>query len=67
MCLAGIDGDYYLNTTTGDIFQKQSGVWVKIGNLKGNTGDTGPKGDTGDTGPTGAAGTQWYSGAGDPT
>lgn len=76
-------GDYYLNTTSGDIFQYQlvSSVptWVKVGNLKGAQGPTGPKGDTGDTGskgdkgdtgdtgPAGTAGTQWYSGTVDPT
>jgi len=74
--VTGIDGDYYLNTTTGDIFQKQSGVWVKIGNIKGSQGPEGPKGDKGDMGNTGPkgdkgdigmAGSQWYSGAGDPT
>ena len=42
--MAGVDGDFYLNTTTGDIFQKQSGVWVLIGNLKGSQGPTGPTG-----------------------
>lgn len=31
----GSNNDYYINTASYDIFQKQSGVWVKIGNLKG--------------------------------
>lgn len=61
-------GDYYLNTTSGDVFQYQmvdvTPTWVKIGNLKGIQGDTGDKGDKGDTGTAGAT---WYSGATDPT
>jgi len=65
--MAGVDGDWYLNTATGDIFHKESGSWVLKGNLKGAMGDTGPQGDTGDTGPAGAAGSQWLSGASDPT
>jgi len=65
--MTGIDGDYYLNTTTGDIFQKVSGSWVKIGNLKGAQGPEGPQGDKGDKGDTGAPGSVWYNGTGDPT
>jgi hypothetical protein len=38
----GTNGDYYINTASYDIFQKQSGVWAKIGNLKGAAGATGP-------------------------
>jgi len=33
--LTGNDGDYYLNMTSGDVFKKVSGIWVKIGNIKG--------------------------------
>lgn len=80
--MAGVDGDYYLNTTSGDVFQKQSGSWVKIGNLKGVKGDKGDtgdkgdkgdqgiqgeKGDKGDKGDTGTAGATWLSGAIDPS
>jgi hypothetical protein len=83
MCLAGVVGDYYLNTVSGEVFQKQlvEGVptWVSIGILKGPQGDkgdtgdkgdigeTGAKGDKGDQGDIGAAGPQWYNGASDPT
>lgn len=77
--MAGVDGDWYLNTTSGEIFHKEGGSWVSKGNLKGpqgsqgeigpqgDKGDTGDKGDKGDTGDTGAAGPMWLSGAGDPT
>jgi hypothetical protein len=33
--MTGNDGDYYLNVVTGDVFQKLSGTWNKIGNIKG--------------------------------
>jgi len=33
--MTGVNGDYYLNVTTGDVFQKLSGTWNKIGNIKG--------------------------------
>jgi hypothetical protein len=39
----GVDGDYYLRTTTGDYYQKASGSWGSpIGNLTGPTGPPGP-------------------------
>ncbi|MDD3118372.1 MAG: hypothetical protein PHQ27_04285 [Victivallales bacterium] len=31
---SGRDGDYYLNTTTYDLYHKESGLWVMIGNLQ---------------------------------
>jgi len=40
----GVDGDYYLNTTTYDVFKKASGSWTVLLNIKGPTG---LKGDTG--------------------
>jgi len=36
--MTGNDGDYYLNSTTGDVYQKQSGTWIKTGNIKGPAG-----------------------------
>ena len=75
----GSDGDYYLNTANGDVFQHGGSVgWNYAGNIKGATGDTGPQGAAGSTGATGAtgstgpagsngaAGTQIYSGTGAP-
>ncbi|WP_312432806.1 hypothetical protein [Lacrimispora sp.] len=49
----GVNGDYYLNTSNWDVYQKASGTWSKTGNIKGATGS---KGDTGATGVTGAQG-----------
>lgn len=45
----GVDGDYYLDTDTGDVFRKSSGAWSKVGNIKGPQGDPG----TGTAGPAG--------------
>lgn len=37
----GVDGDYALNTESGDLFRKENGSWVKVGNIKGSTINTG--------------------------
>ena len=61
----GVNGDLYLNVSNWDMYAKESGSWVKKGNIKGATGAQGTKGDTGlqgakgdkgDKGDTGAAG-----------
>jgi hypothetical protein len=38
----GVNGDMYLDTTAGDIYQKQSGIYVKTANIKGPAGAPGP-------------------------
>lgn len=45
----GNNGDLYLNTLTGDVFQKQNNIWDLVANIKGQKGDTGEKGEKGDT------------------
>lgn len=52
----GINGDFYLNTTNGDVYTKAAGVYTVTGNIKGATGATGATGAAGATGATGAAG-----------
>lgn len=52
----GVNGDYYLDTATGDVYKKASGSYSVVGNIKGPTGATGATGSTGATGATGAAG-----------
>jgi uncharacterized protein (TIGR02145 family) len=64
----GKDGDYYLNTATGDLYARAVGIWsLKLNivgprGLQGLKGDTGPagaigsKGDKGDIGPQGPVG-----------
>ena len=38
----GSNGDYYLNTTNGDVYNKSAGTWSVVGNIKGPQGDAGP-------------------------
>lgn len=55
----GFDGDFYIRTTTYDVFEKVSGTWIIIMNIKGATGsrgNTGSQGSSGSTGATGAIG-----------
>lgn len=65
----GLDGDWGLDTATGDVYQKAAGAWSKAGNFKGEKGDPGEqgaqglKGDTGDTGAQGPAGQDGADGA----
>lgn len=40
----GINGDFYLNTASGDVYSKNADVWTLIGNI---TGPAGPRGPTG--------------------
>ncbi len=51
------EGDLYLDTASSNIYKYSSGLWAKIGNIKGDKGD-----DT--TG--GGSGTVWHFGAGAP-
>jgi len=46
----GIDGDYYLNDATGDVYLRASGSYSVVANIEG------PKGDKGDPGEPGADG-----------
>lgn len=46
---SGVDGDFYLNTTTYDVFKKAAGTWgTAVMNIKGATGATGATGAAGD-------------------
>lgn len=63
----GVIGDYYLNTSNGQFYEKTSSVnWRLAGNLTGPTGATGATGATGPQGPTGATGPQGPTGATGP-
>lgn len=52
----GVEHDFYLNSTNGDYYQKNTNSWSLVGNLtgpqgiQGIQGIQGPKGDTGDIG-----------------
>jgi hypothetical protein len=65
-----VNNDFYLNITTGDVYQLQSGTWTLVGNIKGATGatgSTGAAGATGAAGPTGPTGAAGATGATGPT
>lgn len=40
----GVNGDYYLNTTNGDVYEKAGGTWTLVGNIKGPAGANGTNG-----------------------
>lgn len=52
----GKDGDYYLNSTSGDVSSKVAGAWTIVTNIIGPVGLKGDKGDQGPQGLTGATG-----------
>lgn len=56
----GVDGDFYLNVSTDDLYLKASSVYAIVASLKGSSG---PAGATGSLGTTGAVGTTGPSGA----
>jgi len=60
----GNDGDYYLETVTGDVYSKTSGTWAIVANIKGATGATGA---TGVSGGVGADGLSFRFGTGIPS
>jgi hypothetical protein len=64
--LQGVDGDLYLNTTTGEYFKKIGGVWVSQGSLVGPQGPAGIQGPQGLTGPAGPQGLQGPQGVTGP-
>jgi uncharacterized protein (TIGR02145 family) len=53
---AGKDGDYYLNSSNGDVSAKSGGVWSVVANVVGPQGSKGNKGDKGDQGIQGIQG-----------
>jgi len=59
----GVVGDWALNTTTGDVYEKTAtSTWTTRGNFKGLKGDTGSQGLNGDKGDTGSQGLQGLKG-----
>jgi hypothetical protein len=62
-----VNGDYYLNTTNGDVYTKAGGVWgAPVTNIKGAAGANGTNGTNGTNGAAGTPGSVWYEGAGAP-
>ncbi len=58
----GLDGDLYLDSTSGEVFEKTAGSYASSGNLTGATGPQGPAGAIGPQGPAGAPGPQGAQG-----
>jgi hypothetical protein len=52
----GVDGDMYLDSTNGDVYQRQAGVYVLTADISGPAGSAGPPGAAGIQGPPGPAG-----------
>ena len=54
---SGVTGNYYYNTSNGNIYYKQNGTtWILVGNIMGPTGVQGLQGATGAQGPQGIQG-----------
>lgn len=54
----GVDGDYYLRTSNGDVYKRASGTYSVVGNIKGANGSNGTNGTNGTNGqgvPTGGS------------
>lgn len=58
----GNEGDYWLNDATGDVYQKVSGVYTIVANLKGAPGTNGTNGTNGKDGTNGTNGTNGANG-----
>ena len=59
----GSKDDFYLNTTTGNVFKKnQEGLWTLTANISGPQGAAGIQGEKGDKGDQGDAGVQGVQG-----
>ena len=62
----GNNGDQWLNTSNGDVYQKNSNGWTRTGNIRGPQGIQGPtgaQGIQGIQGPTGAQGPKGDTGS----
>ncbi len=52
----GVNGDFYLDHGTGDVYKKSSGTYVVVANIKGPQGIQGTQGPQGEQGPQGPQG-----------
>jgi hypothetical protein len=62
----GSDGFIYINSLSGDLYSKNTGVWTKQSNLMGPMGPVGSTGPQGVSGIRGLPGSQIYTGVGAP-
>lgn len=54
----GLENDWAINPSNGDLYKKNSDGWAKEGNLVGPQGIQGAQGETGERGPQGIQGPQ---------
>jgi hypothetical protein len=65
----GVNGDLYINTDNGGLWQKSGGSWAYLSNIKGTNGQNGidgidgTDGADGEDGEDGADGSMIYTGA----
>ena len=57
----GKDTDVYIDSKTGDLYQKQNGSWTLVMNIKGEDGEDGQDGSDGSNGSDGQDGETAYS------
>lgn len=57
----GVNADFYLNTSTGGAYSKESGTWTLVVVLKGSDGAAGSNGANG------LNGAAWFNGSGAPS
>lgn len=57
----GVDGDFYLDSLTGDVYEKAGGSYSIVANIEG------PAGTNGTNGTNGAPGSVWRDGTGVPS
>lgn len=62
----GIDGDYYIDDLTGDVYNKQNNTWSVALNIKGPAGADGAPGAPGEQGEPGTPGAKGDTGVGVP-
>ena len=48
----GKDTDFYIDSKTGDLYQKENGTWSLVMNIKGEDGEDGSSGSSGSNGQT---------------
>ena len=48
----GKDSDIYIDSKTGDLYQKENGTWTLVMNIKGEDGEDGSSGSSGSNGQT---------------
>ena len=58
----GVDNDFYVDTDNWNVYQKQTGAYVQIGNIQGGVGATGPAGNDGNDGINGTNGSDGADG-----